>query len=354
VAKGKGRRRSGSVAIRRSGDWQVSTDGSTTRTSGQRATRTAAQFLLAATHRQLLYPIIGQMERAAGFAYNDTLQTKLDKLDALLAQSFTSRHDAALLAEMLSLPNDGRYPTLQLDSQQRRQTTLDALASQLEALSRSNPVLMIFEDVHWIDPTSLEALGRSVERIRTLGALLVVTYRPEFEPQWIGRPHVTALTLNRFGEHEIAAMIDRVVGHKLLPVSIKQDIIERSDGIPLFVEEITKAALEAESEGAAERAVGAIPSPSVAVPASLHASLMARLDRLGPAKEVAQIGAAIGREFSHSLLAAVVRKPEVELNSALDRVIAAGLLFRQGVPPHPPLASRTPGLSEPAFSLSKT
>jgi predicted ATPase len=208
-----------------------------------------------------LYPIIGQMERAAGFAYNDTLQTKLDKLDALLAQSFTSHQDAALLAEMLSLPNDGRYPTLQLDSQQRRQKTLDALTSRLEALSRSSPVLMIFDDVHWIDPTSLEALGRSVERIKTLGVLLIVTYRPEFEPQWIGRPHVTALTLNRFGEHEIAAMIDRVVGDKLLPVSIKQDIIERSDGIPLFVEEITKAALEAESEGAAERAVGAIPSP---------------------------------------------------------------------------------------------
>src|SRR5262249_51977033 len=119
---------------------------------------------------------------------------------------------------------------------------------------------------NWIAPRSLEALGRSVERIRSLGVLLIVTYRPEFEPQWIGRPHVTALTLNRFGEHEIAAMIDRVVGDKLLPVSIKQDIIERSDGIPLFVEEITKAVLEAESEGAAERAVGAIPSPSVAVP----------------------------------------------------------------------------------------
>jgi predicted ATPase len=129
-------------------------------------------------------------------------------------------------------------------------------------------------------------------------------------------------------------MIDRVVGNELLPVSIKQDIVERSDGIPLFVEEITKAVLEAESEGAAERAVAVIPSPSVAVPASLHASLMARLDRLGPAKEVAQIGAAIGREFSHSLLVAVVRKPEVELNSALDRLIAAGLLFRQGVPPN--------------------
>src|SRR5262249_46126395 len=178
--------------------------------------------------------------------------TKLDKLDALFAQSFTSREDAALLAEMLSLPNDGRHPTLQLTSQQRRQKTLDALTLQVEALSRSNPVLMIFEDAHWIDPTSFEALGRSVERIRTLSVLLIVTYRPEFEPPWIGRPHVTVLTLNRLGEREIAVMIDRVVGNKLLPVSIKQDIVERSDGIPLFVEEITKAVLEAESEGAAE------------------------------------------------------------------------------------------------------
>jgi predicted ATPase len=122
-----------------------------------------------------LYPIIGQMERAAGFAYNDTQQTKLNKLDALLAQSFTSRQDAALLAEMLSLPNDGRYPTIQLASLQRRQKTLDALTLQVEALSRSNPVLMIFEDVHWIDPTSLEALGRAVDRIRTLGVLLIVS-----------------------------------------------------------------------------------------------------------------------------------------------------------------------------------
>ena len=193
---------------------------------------------------------------------------------------------------------------------------------------------MIFEDVHWIDPTSLEAFGRAVDRIRTLGVLLIVTYRPEFEPPWIGRPHVTALTLNRLGEREIAAMIDRVTGNKPLPASIRQDIIERTDGIPLFVEEMTKAVLEAESEGAAQRTAAAVPSPALAVPASLHASLMARLDRLGPAKEVAQIGAAIGREFSHALLAAVARKPEAELQSALDRLIAAGLLFRQGVPPH--------------------
>ena len=280
------------------------------------------------------YPIISQMERAAGFAHNDSAKSKLDKLDGVLGQSSTPQQDAALLAEMLSLANDGRYSTLDLTPQQRRQKTLEALAAQLEALSQSNPVLMIFEDVHWIDPTTLEALGRAVDRIRTLGVLLIVSYRPEFEPPWIGRPHVTALSINRLGEREIAAMIDRVSGNKLLPPSIRQDIIERTDGIPLFVEEMTKAVLEAEIEGEARQTAAAVPSPALAVPASLHASLMARLDRLGSAKEIAQIGAAIGREFPHAVLAAVVRKPEAELVSTLDRLIAAGLLFRQGVPPH--------------------
>ena len=260
-----------------------------------------------------LYPIISQMERAAGFAHDDTGQAKLDKLDTVVAQSSTPRQDAALFAEMLSLSNDGRYPKLELAPQQRRQKTLEALTAQLEALSQPAPVLMIFEDVHWIDPTSLEALGRAVDRIRTLRVLLIITQRPEFEPPWIGRPYVTALTLNRLGEREITAMIDGVSGNKPLPASIRQDIIERTDGIPLFAEEMTKAALEAENEGATERAVAGIPSPALAVPASLHASLMARLDRLGPAKEIAQIGATIGREFSDALMVAVAGKPEAEL-----------------------------------------
>ena len=168
----------------------------------------------------------------------------------------------------------------------------------------------------------------------TFRVLLIVTFRPEFESPWIGRPHVTALTINRLAQREIDAMIDRVVGNASLPANIRRDIIERTDGIPLFVEEMTKAVLEAGNDGAAEHVAAAVPHPGLAVPASLHASLMARLDRLGPAKEVAQVGAAIGREFSHALLAAVVSKPEAELASALDRLVAAGLLFRQGVPPH--------------------
>jgi len=173
------------------------------------------------------YPNISQMERAAGLAHDDTPQAKLDKLDAVLAKSSTSAQDAALFADMLSLLNDGRYPKLDMAPQQRRQRTLEALTAQIEVLSRQSPVLMIFEDVHWTDPTSLEALGRAIDRIRTLSVLLIVTYRPEFEPPWIGRPHVAALTLNRLGEREVAAMIDRVIGNQPLPASIRQDITSR-------------------------------------------------------------------------------------------------------------------------------
>jgi predicted ATPase len=205
----------------------------------------------------------------------------------------------------------------------------------MEALSRQKPVLMVFEDAHWADPTSLEAFGQVVDRIRTLKVLLLVTFRPEFNAPWVGRPYVTSLIINRLAEQEASAMIDRVVEGSQLSASIRQDIIERTDGIPLFVEEMTKAVLEAGSETAAARAIAAVPSPTLAVPASLYASLMARLDRLGgPAKELAQIAAVIGREFSHALLASVVPQPEAALRSALDRLIAAGLLFQRGVPPH--------------------
>ena len=279
-----------------------------------------------------LYPIIGQMERAAGLGYDDKPQAKLDKLDAVLAQ--TSPEDTALFAEMLSLPNDGRYPALALTPEQRRQRTLEALTAQVAGLASQQPLLMIFEDAQWTDPTSLEALGRVVDRIKTLPVLLIITFRPEFNAPWAGQSRVTSVTLNRLGERETTAIIARLVGNKELPADVMAEIVERTDGIPLFVEEMTKAVLEAEGEGEARRTVAAVPSPALAVPASLHASLMARLDRLGPAKEVAQIGAAISREFSHALLAAVARKPEAELSAALYRLIEAGLLSRQGVPPH--------------------
>ena len=281
-----------------------------------------------------LFPIIGEMERAARLMRDDNPQAKVDKLDALLAYNPTSAQDASLFAEMLSLPNDGRYPEIELTPQQRRQRTLEALVAQIEVLTRSRPVLMIFEDAQWIDPTSLEVLGRMVDRIRTLRVLLIVTFRPEFDPPWIGQSHVTALILNRLAQREVGVMIDHVVGDKPLPASARQDIVERSDGVPLFVEEMTKAVLEAAGDRETAGSVStAVPSPSLAVPATLHASLMARLDRLGPAREVAQIGAAIGREFSYALLAAVARRPETELGSSLDRLVQSGLLFRRGMPP---------------------
>ena len=279
------------------------------------------------------YSIIGQWERAARLAHDDTPQARLDKLDAVLTRTSTSKQNAALFADMLSLPNDGRYPTLELTPEQRRQRTFEALNLQIEELTSSGPVLMIVEDAHWADPTSLEAFGQAVDLIASLRVLLIVTFRPEFEPPWIGRSHVTAITVNRLAERDVRGMIDNVVGNKLLPPGVRQDISKRADGIPLFVEEMTKAALEAESEGAEQR-TAVLPLTAPAVPASLHGSLLARLDRVGPAKEVAQIGAALGRKFSHPLLAAVVRKPEAELATALDRLVAAGLLFQQGVPPH--------------------
>jgi class 3 adenylate cyclase/predicted ATPase len=280
-----------------------------------------------------LYPVISQMERAAGLHRDDTSLTKLSKLDALLTQTSTSKEDAALFAEVLSLPNDGRYPTLDLTPQQRRQRTLEALTGQLERLASQRPVLMIFEDVHWIDPTSLEALTRSVDQIKALSALLIVTFRPEFIAPWVGQSQVTSIILSRLGERDAATIVASLAGNKELPADVLAEIVERTDGVPLFVEEMTKAVLEAESESDARKTTAAVPSSSMAVPASLHASLMARLDRLGSAKEVAQIGAVIGREFSHPLLAAVVSEPEAQLLSALERVTAAGLMLRQGVPP---------------------
>jgi tetratricopeptide (TPR) repeat protein len=193
---------------------------------------------------------------------------------------------------------------------------------------------MIFEDVHWIDPTSLEVLGRAVDRIRTLRVLLIVTYRPEFEPSWIGRPHVTVHTIGRLVQRDVDAIIDQVVGNKPLAAGIRQEIIERTDGIPLFVEEMTKAVLEAgilvENAGG-YRLDG--PLPPLAIPTTLHDSLMARLDRLAPLKEIYQIGAAIGREFSHSLLRALFGRDEAALNDGLRQLEEAGLVFRQGSSP---------------------
>jgi predicted ATPase/class 3 adenylate cyclase len=279
------------------------------------------------------HPIIGQLERAAAFSREDDAKAKLDKLDALLALSAASPAEAALCADLLSLGNDGRYPKLEMSSQQQRQMTLDALVNQAEALSRNAPALLILEDAHWADPSSLEVFGKVIDRIDRLKALLIVTYRPEFAPPWIGGPYVSALTLNRLPRREIGEMVARIVGDKRLSEEVCRDIIERADGVPLFAEEIAKAAVEATGEGGAERVLAGVPSPVDAVPASLHASLMSRLDRLGAAKEIAPIAACIGREFDHALLAAVAGVADAELRRLLHELRAAQLIFVRGFPP---------------------
>jgi predicted ATPase/class 3 adenylate cyclase len=296
-----------------------------------------------------LHPIIGQLERAAGFKHDDDPRSKLDKLDAVLSRTSTSSTDAALLADLLSLPGDGRYPALDLSLQQRRQKTLEALTRQVETLASTQPVLMIFEDAHWTDPTSLETLSRTIDRIRTLPVFLIVTFRPEFDPPWSGQPNVTTLTLSRLGRREVGGMIERIVGNKILPADIITEIVERTDGVPLFVEEMTKAVIEA-GEGGARHIASAVPSAGLAVPATLHSSLMARLDRLGSAKDVAQIGAALGREFSYELIAAVSPLAEKELEVALDRLKNAGLVFRQGAPPHATFLFKHALIQDAAYS----
>jgi predicted ATPase len=225
---------------------------------------------------------------------------------------------------MLSLANDGRYPPPYADPQQRRPKTLEAVIAQLAGLASQHPVLMIFDDVHWIDPTSLEALNRMVDRSKALPVLVVITFRLEFNAPWIGQSRVTSLTLNRLGEREARAIVAHLAGNKELTADVAE-IVQRTDGIPLFVEEMTKAVLEAKSKDAARQTVTSVPSSALAIPASLQASLTARLDRLGPAKEVAQIGAVIGREFSYELISAVTDRGDDAMRAGLDQLVDAGM-----------------------------
>nr|WP_283812926.1 adenylate/guanylate cyclase domain-containing protein [Bradyrhizobium rifense] len=276
-----------------------------------------------------LYPIIKQIGRRANFTREDDQKTRLGKLDAVLDRSSAPVSHRAALADLLQLANDGRYPTDGLTPAQRRQRMFEAIVLDIQSQARANPVLMIFEDLHWIDPTSLELLGQLIEVIAALPVLLVATFRTEFAPPWAVGPHINAMTITRLGARETEALLDEVIGEHLLPAHIRKEIIDRTDGIPLFVQEMTKAVLEAGTE---TRLVGAIPAVASSVPATLHASLMARLDRLGPAKEVAQMAAAIGREFSQALLAAIVPLTESDLSRALERLVGAGLVFRQGEP----------------------
>jgi predicted ATPase len=281
-----------------------------------------------------LYPFIGQLERAAGFARDDTAATKLDKLEALLGDG-AEPGDISLIAEMLSLSGGERFPPLDLSPQRKKERTFAALLRQLQALARrQQPVLMIFEDLHWIDPTSTEVLDLTVEKITGLPVLLVATYRPEFQPPWVGGSQVTVIALNRLGRNEGARLVHRLAGNLgALPPDVVDEIVERTDGVPLFVEELTKAVVEAGADRG-YASISTVPASSLAVPATLHASLLGRLDRLGPAaKTVAQVGAAIGRDFSYELLAAAVQLAEPALREALRRLVEAGLVFQRGAPP---------------------
>ncbi|MFL5331612.1 MAG: AAA family ATPase, partial [Geminicoccaceae bacterium] len=285
-----------------------------------------------------LYPVMAQMERAAGIAQSDAPDTRLAKLQELLAATEPSGEDAALLADLHGLPAADPAPLLGLTPQRRKEKTFEALLRQLEHLARQQPVLVVFDDLQWIDPSSRELLDRLIEQVADWPVLLLALFRPEFQPPWVGQPHVTMLTLARLDRHDTATMVASVAeaaslsGDVSLPPEIVAEIAERTDGVPLFVEELTKAVLEAGAQAPAT--LSATPRPGLAVPPTLHASLMARLDRLGAtAREVAQAGAVIGREFGHALLASITDLPEPRLREALDRLTNAGLVFARGTPP---------------------
>ncbi len=281
-----------------------------------------------------LYPFIAQLERAAGFARDDTLEEQPAKLRALLAPGMPDDDDIALLSELLSLPSSAA--DLNLSPQRKREKLFQALLNPLEAEARQRPVLMVFEDAHWIDPTSRELLDLIVDRVRRLPVLLAITFRPEFQPPWAGRAHVASLALNRLGERDGEALVQTLAGNAALTSDIVAEIVGRTDGVPLFVEELTKAVLESAAQGDRVAAVlGTASLAALAVPATLHASLMARLDRLGPApKEIAQIGAVLGREFAYQLIEPVAQRDERELRAALGQLSDAGLLFCRGTAPH--------------------
>jgi TOMM system kinase/cyclase fusion protein len=282
-----------------------------------------------------LYPIVAHLERAMRCEREALPATKLDALEALLAQSGLPIADAApLFAVLLSIPSDDRYPSLHLSPQRQKAKTIDAMVEQVRGLSQSQPVLYIFEDVHWIDPTSLEMVESLIARLQDARVLLVLTCRPEFLPQWGGYTHVTSYTLNRLSRQLVEAMVHRVTNGKALPAEVLDQIVAKTDGVPLFVEELTKTVLESGLlADAGERYELARPLAALAIPDTLHGSLMARLDRLAPVKATAQIGAAIGREFSYELLAAVSPLPEVDLQEALRQLVQTELVFRRGQPP---------------------
>jgi class 3 adenylate cyclase/predicted ATPase len=297
---------------------------------------TTLRYFCSAHHsHSALFPFINQLERAAGFRHNDSPTEKLAKLNALLAPSTDNSEHVAVLASLFALPIDNRSGLKDLTPQKRKEKTFEALLAQLDTLAARQPVLVIFEDVHWIDPTSLELLAATVEHIPQLRALLLVTARPQFMAPWPSYPHLTTIALARLGRRDCAALVLGVTGGKKLPKEVMDQILAHTDGVPLFIEELTKMVLEG---GLLREWDGGYvlegPLPPLAIPTSLQASLTARLDRLAPVREVAQIGAVVGREFHYELLNAVAGLPKQKLAEALDQLVRSELMFRRGDIPH--------------------
>jgi class 3 adenylate cyclase/tetratricopeptide (TPR) repeat protein len=282
-----------------------------------------------------LYPSITQLERAAGFRREDTDAQRLEKLESVLAQATNDLGEVVpLLAELLSIPSGDRYPPLKLSPQKRKERTLQAQAAQIEGLAARQSVLMVFEDIHWSDPTTRESLELIIDRVPALQVLAILTFRPEFTPTWVGRPHVTMLNLSRLPPRLRARMITHVTGGKALPKEIADQIIDRTDGVPLFIEELTKSVVESGVlREAGDHYDVSRPVPLVAIPTSLHASLLARLDRLAPVREVAQIAAVLGRQFSHELISAVAPMSQPQLDDGLAQLVRAELIFQRGAAP---------------------
>jgi class 3 adenylate cyclase len=318
--------------------------------------RTSVRYNCSPFHaNSALHPVIEQLARAAGFAPEDDAATKLARLEALVAPAAPPDDLLPYLIDLLGLPPDG-HALPPLTPQEKKARTFRALLAQLEGLAGQRPVLLVLEDAHWCDPTTLEFFDRVVERVAALRVLLVVTFRPEFRPPWAGHAHVTSLALSRLGRAEAGAIVAEVAGGQALPVELFDAIVGRTDGVPLFVEELTKTVLEGgllrEAEGRLELAG---PIPPLAIPATLSDSLLARLDRLAPVKEIAQVGAVIGREFGRALLAAVAGADERGLTDALDRLVAAGLILRRGARAEPLYAFKHALVQDAAYqSLLKS
>jgi class 3 adenylate cyclase/tetratricopeptide (TPR) repeat protein/ABC-type transport system involved in cytochrome c biogenesis ATPase subunit len=277
-----------------------------------------------------LFPVISHIEHSAGFLRDDTTEQKLEKLDALLARAAAEPEAVDLIAGLLSLP--ARRPVPELSPQQRKERTLAALLAQLDGLAREQPVLMLFEDLHWIDPTSLELLTAIVDRVPRLPMLLLATARPEFTPPWPSQAHVTASSLTRLSRRECVALVQRITDGKALPDEVLEQILARTDGVALFIEELTRTVIESGMLiDTGDRYTMAGPLPSLAIPTTLRDSLTARLDRLASVKDVAQIAACIGRDFNYDLLTAASGMPEDGLRSALEALRHAELIIARGV-----------------------